>query len=144
MDDNLQGAPGLDPAGAIRAPRVFIAPNVPTELTIRCVGGPVAMLQAAVFDVNGRMLQAVGFLGNGSALSTGNTGSATWAFSTNDARRGYVKWRVTGVSSAAGLQTMDVTIDIIQQRQVVWSLTETRQIPEGMGLDVVENSADIS
>lgn len=145
MDDNLQGATGLNTgSGGKSPPKKFIAPNLATEMTIKCAGGPVAMLQAAVFDVNDRMVQAVGFLGNGKALSTGNNGTATWAFNTNDARRGYVKWRITGVSSAANLQTMDITIEFTQQRQVVWSSTETRQIPTGMDLDVFENCADIS
>lgn len=144
MSDNVQGSTNLRAAATPSQASQFIGPNLPTEITIKCNGGPIAMLQAAVFDVNDKLLLAVGFVNYGHALSTGQTGSATWAFSTNDAKRGYVKWRITGVSSAASLQSYDITIEIKQQRRVVWSSKETRQIQAGQDLDVFENSADIS
>ena len=144
MANNLQTSPAVRSTGTRAATGPFIAPNVPTEMIIKCSGGPVAMLQAAVFDINDKIVTAVGFLQNGQALSTGKDGSATWAFSTDNARRGYVKWRITGVSSAAALQTYDITIEFTQLRRVVWSSTETRQIMPGQDLDVFENSADIA
>jgi hypothetical protein len=144
MSDHVQGSTATDAGKGVFSGRRFIAPNLPTELTITCSGGPVAMLQAAVFDVNDKLLLAVGFLNHGHALSTGQSGTATWTFNTNDAKRGYVKWRITGVSSAAGLQVYDLNIEIKQQRRVVWSSKETRQIPAGQDLDVFEASADIS
>lgn len=77
-------------------------------VSVEIFGGPVALVQAAMFDASDKVIDGVGFGNFGDALSTEETGKADWLFKPTP-NAAYVKWGVLAVRSAAGLGNYSVT-----------------------------------
>jgi hypothetical protein len=71
-------------------------------------GGPIALLQVAVFDSNNQIVDGIGFEDFGPPASSEGNGTATWQFSPK-ATASYLKWGVIALRSAAGLGNYQVT-----------------------------------
>jgi len=80
-------------------------------ITAAVVGGPILMMQVAVFDSSDQIIDGVGFEGHGELVSSQANGTASWLFKT-DPRAAYVKWGVIAVRSAGGLGRYSVTAKV--------------------------------
>ena len=78
------------------------------SITADISGGPIALLQVAVFDSNNQIIDGIGFDNFGPAASSEVDGTATWQFNPK-ANSSYVKWGVIAIRSAAGLGNYQVT-----------------------------------
>ena len=76
--------------GRIKFGSTITLPDQTGSLTVDIFGGPLARVQAAVFDANDKPIQAVGFDGFGPPLTTEIGGRASWLFQA-DPRASYVK-----------------------------------------------------
>lgn len=83
------------------------------SLSVEVFGGPLARVQAAVFDANDTVIQGIGFDGNGPPVTTENGGRANWLFQI-DPRASYIKWGVQAVRSAGNLGDYSVTAKVRQ------------------------------
>lgn len=84
----------------------------PTAIVSAAVfGGPIILLQVAVFDAQDQLLDGVGFDGHGPAITSEQTGTASWLF-VPKANASYVKWGVVAMRSAAGLGGFSVTAKV--------------------------------
>ena len=99
--------------GRIKFGSTITLPDQTGSLTVDIFGGPLARVQAAVFDANDKPIQAVGFDGFGPPLTTEIGGRASWLFQA-DPRASYVKWAVQAVRSGGNLGNYSVTAKIRQ------------------------------
>ena len=81
------------------------------SLSVDVFGGPLARVQAAIFDANNTLLTGVGFGDFGPPLTTENGGRASWLFHVPPNAL-YMKWSVQAVRSAAGLGSYSVTAKV--------------------------------
>jgi hypothetical protein len=84
------------------------------QLVFRCVGGPFALVQVALFDANNTLRDAVGFKGHGDPLSTTMPNTSEWTFNPAACPGGYVKWTVWPIRNAADLPAYHVTVQVWQ------------------------------
>jgi hypothetical protein len=105
------------------------------KLVITSVGGPIAQIQATLFDINDVARDAIGVAEHGAPFSTGDTGKAEWAFSAADCAGGYLKWRIWPVVSAAGLRTFHITEELQENGVTICATTVAGTIADGVVVD---------
>lgn len=105
------------------------------KLIITCAGGPIAQVQATLFDINDVARDAIGVADHGAPFSTADTGKAEWAFSAADCAGGYLKWRIWPVVSAAGLRTFHITEELQENGDTICATTVAGTIADGVLVD---------
>lgn len=121
-----------------------ISPDQRTRLVIRVYGGPVALLQAVLFDVNDKPRNSVGFEDLHKAQNTGIKGVTQWNFLTDECKGGYVKWRITVIASAANLGAYEVVEEIWQNDKMIVQTSLRGTIEEGELVDTFIDGVKIS
>jgi hypothetical protein len=111
-------------------------PSAPgLKLVIISKGGPIAQIQATLFDINDVVRAAIGVPEHGVPFSTGDTGKAEWEFPAELCPGGYLKWRVWPVVSGGGLRTFHITEEIESSGTTICSTTIKGTIPDGAIVD---------
>ncbi|MDB5755792.1 MAG: hypothetical protein JWR56_2220 [Massilia sp.] len=105
------------------------------KLIITSAGGPIAQIQATLFDINDIARDAIGVPDHGAPFSTGDTGKAEWDFSAAECAGGYLKWRIWPVVSGAGLRTYHITEAIEENGITLCKTTVTGTIADGAIVD---------
>jgi hypothetical protein len=105
------------------------------KLIITSVGGPIAQIQATLFDINDIARDAIGVPDHGTPFSTGETGKAEWDFSAAECAGGYLKWRIWPVVSGGGLRTYHITEEIQENGATLCTTTVAGTIPDGAIVD---------
>ncbi|MES2758591.1 MAG: hypothetical protein V4693_14555 [Pseudomonadota bacterium] len=105
------------------------------KLVITCAGGPIAQVQATLFDINDFARDGIGVPDRGIPFSTADTGKAEWAFSAAECAGGYLKWRIWPVVSGAGLRAFHITQEIQENGAAICKTTVSGVISDGVVVD---------
>ncbi len=106
-------------------------------VTVDVFGGPIILLQVAIFNAADQIIDGIGFQNFGSPASSEVDGTARWLFSTRPGMS-YIKWGVVAIRSAAGLGRYSITgkvRDAAGNELVAGRFSA--EIPDGQAIDEI-------